>query len=55
MITPDKGADVREAVGKVALNNGWAPREIRFETASLEQFFVQITAEQEQARESDVA
>ena len=55
VITPDKGADVREAVGKVALNNGWALREIRFETASLEQFFVQITAEQEQARESDVA
>ena len=55
VITPDKGNDVREAVGKVALANGWALREIRFETASLEQFFVQITAEQEQARQSDVA
>ena len=49
-VSAEEGADVREALGQVALTNGWALREIRFETASLEQFFVQITAEQEQAR-----
>ena len=47
-VTPEQGADVREALGQVALTNGWAVRELRFETASLEQFFVQITAEQHQ-------
>lgn len=54
-VTPDEGADVREALGQAALNNHWPVREMRFETASLEQFFVQITAQQDQAAEESAA
>jgi len=45
-ITPRDDASVREAVGQLCLTNGWAVRELRDESASLEQFFVQITAAQ---------
>ena len=40
------GADVREALGQSISNNGWTIREMRYETASLEQFFIEITAQQ---------
>lgn len=49
VVTPAAGADVRETLGKEALKQGWALREMRYETASLEQFFIQITATQHQA------
>ncbi len=39
-------SDIREALGRVIAANGWQVREMRHESASLEQFFVQITAEQ---------
>ncbi len=41
-----KGQDVRPEIAKVVTHNGWALRELRREVASLEDFFVQITAEQ---------
>ncbi len=44
----DQG-DLREALGQAVADNQWTMREIRFETASLEQFFIQITAAQSQA------
>ena len=47
------GPDIREAIGQRLVNNQWQIREMRFETASLEQFFVQITAQQDQSHETD--
>jgi ABC-2 type transport system ATP-binding protein len=55
VISPRQGKDIRERLGQTALANGWPVREMRYETASLEQFFVQITAQQDQARETDAA
>ncbi len=49
-ITPRDGDDLREAVGQVAVAGGWPIREISSGGAGLEQFFVQITAAQSQAR-----
>ncbi len=42
-ITPKDDADIREAIGGALLARGVALREIRLESASLEQFFVQVT------------
>src|SRR5690606_14504847 len=53
--TPKDGRDVREAIGHILLNNKWTVRELRYESASLEQFFVQITASQSQAAEPAAA
>ena len=39
-------ADVREALFKLAADQGWALREMRREVASLEDYFVKIVAEQ---------
>ncbi|MEX0885566.1 MAG: ATP-binding cassette domain-containing protein [Phycisphaeraceae bacterium] len=47
LVTPREANDVREAVGRALLARGLAVREMRHETASLEAFFMQITAEQE--------
>jgi ABC-2 type transport system ATP-binding protein len=44
--TPQDGTDPREALGRAIANHGWAIREMHREGASLEQFFVQITARQ---------
>ncbi|MCP4248405.1 MAG: ATP-binding cassette domain-containing protein [bacterium] len=41
------GADVREAVFKLAAEKGWSLREMRREIASLEDFFVKIVARQQ--------
>lgn len=49
IITPKDQRDLREALGQVVVQNGWHLREMRFETAGLEQFFVQITAAQSHA------
>ena len=38
------GADVRELLGQTVIERRWPLREMRPETASLEEFFVQITA-----------
>lgn len=49
------GQDNREAVGNVIAAHGWVVREMRPQTGSLEQFFVQITQNQAQARAADPA
>jgi ABC-2 type transport system ATP-binding protein len=56
VVQPRPGTEVREKLGQTLLTNGWAIREMRNETASLEQFFIQITADQSQVvEESAVA
>ncbi len=40
-----QGKDLREQVASVASGKGWALRELRQETGSLEEFFIQVTAE----------
>jgi ABC-2 type transport system ATP-binding protein len=44
-ITIQEGKDVREQVARTAASNNWPLRELRLEVGSLEEFFVQITAE----------
>ena len=39
------GQDVREAVASSAAKHNWPLRELRLEVGSLEEYFVQITAE----------
>lgn len=43
------GYDVREEVSRTVLQHGWPLREIRLEHATLEEFFVQVTANQAMA------
>jgi len=47
-IRPKDGADIREDVSRVVMQKGWPLREIRLEHATLEEFFVQVTAQQAQ-------
>ncbi len=46
-----EGRDVREEVAKTLVQRGWPLREIRLEHATLEEFFIQVTANQAMARE----
>ena len=46
-IVPTDRADVREDLFKLAARKGWSLREMRREVASLEDFFVKITAAQQ--------
>ncbi len=49
IITPTQDSqniDLRQTIGNLALQNQWLIREIRHETASLEQFFVNVTQTQ---------
>ena len=48
VVAPRESGDVREQLGQLLLTNGWPVREMRRDTGSLEEFFIQITAEQEQ-------
>jgi ABC-2 type transport system ATP-binding protein len=48
-IRPQESRDVREEVARTIIQNGWPLREIRLEHATLEEFFVQVTAEQAMA------
>ena len=41
---------MREEVARTVIQHGWPLREIRLEHATLEEFFVQVTAEQAVAR-----
>lgn len=52
---PVDGRDLREALGRAIAANGWPPREIRFETAGLEDFFARITTDQELAQQDTAA
>ena len=45
-IRPQEQRDVREEVARTVIQNGWPLREIRLEHATLEEFFVQVTASQ---------
>jgi ABC-2 type transport system ATP-binding protein len=45
--------DVREEVARTVLQNGWPLREIRLEHATLEEFFVQVTANQAMGTRND--
>jgi ABC-2 type transport system ATP-binding protein len=47
-IRPREGYDIREEVARVVVQKGWPLREIRLEHATLEEFFVQVTAQQAQ-------
>jgi len=45
-IRPKESYDVREEVARTVIQHGWPLREIRLEHATLEEFFVQVTASQ---------
>ena len=45
-LRPADGRDVREEVARTVIQHGWPLREIRLEAATLEEFFVQVTANQ---------
>ena len=49
VVNQEPGQDAREGLGQALCANGWQIREMRHETASLEQFFIQITAQQQHA------
>jgi ABC-2 type transport system ATP-binding protein len=49
-LRPRDGQDVREEVASTVTRNGWPLREIRLEHATLEEFFVQVTAQQAQGK-----
>jgi ABC-2 type transport system ATP-binding protein len=49
-IRPNDGRDVREEVARTIIQSGWPLREIRLEHATLEEFFVQVTASQAMAQ-----
>ncbi len=46
VVTAKQDCDVREPLAEVIAAKGWPVREMRYERASLEEFFVQITARQ---------
>jgi len=46
-VTPTAGQDPRTEIFKTAVGQGWQLREIRREVATLEDFFVQVTAQQQ--------
>ena len=50
-IRPQETRDVREEVARTIIQSGWPLREIRLEHATLEEFFVQVTANQAMAAE----
>jgi ABC-2 type transport system ATP-binding protein len=45
-LRPQDGYDIREEVARTVIQHGWPLREIRLEHATLEEFFVQVTANQ---------
>ena len=49
-IRPHEQRDVREEVARTVIQSGWQLREIRLEHATLEEFFVQVTANQAVAK-----
>jgi ABC-2 type transport system ATP-binding protein len=52
-IRPKESYDVREEVARTVIQHGWPLREIRLEHATLEEFFVQVTANQAVAKAAD--
>jgi len=49
-IRPKESYDVREEVARTVMSRGWPLREIRLEHASLEEFFIEVTAKQAEAK-----
>jgi RNA-directed DNA polymerase len=49
-VRPKESHDVREEVARTVIQHGWPLREIRLEHATLEEFFVQVTANQAVAK-----
>jgi ABC-2 type transport system ATP-binding protein len=45
-VRPKDGYDVREEMARTVIQHGWPLREIRLEHATLEEFFIQVTAAQ---------
>ena len=45
-VRPKEGYDVREEIARTVIQHGWPLREIRLESATLEEFFIQVTANQ---------
>ncbi|MGD2109653.1 MAG: ATP-binding cassette domain-containing protein [Phycisphaerae bacterium] len=45
-VRPKPSEDVRESLFKLTIDKGWSLRELRREGASLEDFFIQVTAQQ---------
>jgi ABC-2 type transport system ATP-binding protein len=52
-LRPRESHDIREEVASTVIRNGWPLREIRLEHATLEEFFVQVTAQQAVAKGAD--
>ncbi len=52
-LRPKEGYDIREEVARTVISNGWPLREVRLEQATLEEFFVQVTATQAVGRLTD--
>ena len=52
-LRPQDGRDVREEAARTVIGGGWPLREIRLEHATLEEFFVQVTARQALGRDLD--
>lgn len=49
-IRPKEAYDIREEVARTVIQKGWPLREIRLEHATLEEFFIQVTANQAVAK-----
>ncbi|HLL89714.1 MAG TPA: ATP-binding cassette domain-containing protein [Tepidisphaeraceae bacterium] len=49
-VRPKESYDVREELARTVVQNGWPLREIRLEHATLEEFFIQVTAGQAVAK-----
>ncbi|HVT90496.1 MAG TPA: ATP-binding cassette domain-containing protein [Tepidisphaeraceae bacterium] len=49
-VRPKEAYDVREEVARTIIQRGWPLREIRLEHATLEEFFVQVTAQQAEGK-----
>src|SRR5687768_1142788 len=54
-LRPKDGYDVREEAARTVIQNGWPLREIRLEHATLEEFFVQVTANQAMATANQIS
>ncbi len=52
-VEPKPSHDIREEVARTVIGNGWPLREIRLEHATLEEFFVQVTANQAMAKAAE--
>lgn len=49
-LRPKESYDIREEVARTVIQRGWPLREIRLEHATLEEFFVQVTAKQAEGK-----